>query len=156
MKAREMMSTDPVCCTPENTIAEAAQLMKQNDCGCLPVVEDLASKKLVGTITDRDIACRCVAEGKAADTPVREAMSPDPSCCGPEDDVSDVSRIMQERQVRRVPVIDEQGCCVGMIAQADLANSAKSRTVADVVEKVSTPTSRERSDSDAGRRPDQR
>ena len=156
MKAREIMSSDPVCCTPENTIAEAAQLMKENDCGCLPVVEDLESKKLVGTITDRDIACRCVAEGKGTETPVREAMSPDPSCCGPEDDVSDVSRIMQERQVRRVPVIDEQGCCVGMIAQADLANSAKSRTVADVVEKVSTPTSRERSDSEAGRRPDQR
>ena len=156
MKAREIMSTSPACCTPENTIAEAAQLMKQNDCGCVPVVEDLESKKLVGTITDRDIACRCVAEGKGTETPVREAMSSDPSCCGPEDDVSEVSRIMQERQVRRVPVIDEQGCCVGMIAQADIAQSAKMRTVAEVVEKVSSSTSRERSESDTGRRPDHR
>lgn len=155
MKAKDLMTADPVCCTPEDTVERAAQLMAENDCGCVPVVEDLETKKIVGTITDRDIACRCIGEGKGPDTSVREAMSEDPSCCGPEDDIRDVERIMSERQVRRVPVIDDRGCCVGMIAQSDLAREEK-QTAADVVEDVSRQTSRSRADADVGRRPDSR
>lgn len=153
MKAREVMTENPACCTPEDSVQHAAKLMAENDCGCVPVVEDQQSKKLVGTVTDRDLACRCLAEGKSADTPVREAMSPDPSCCGPDDDVKMVERIMADRQVRRVPVIDEQGCCVGMIAQSDLARETGAGRV---VKEVSEPTHRPRSESDAGRRPESR
>ena len=155
MKARDLMTSDPACCTPNDTVEKAAQLMTDNDCGCLPVVENLETKKIVGTVTDRDIACRCIGEGKGPETTVREAMSPDPSCCRPEDDLREVERIMAERQVRRVPVVDDNGCCVGMIAQSDLAREEK-RRAAGVVQDVSQPTSTPRTDADAGRRPEGR
>ena len=157
MNARELMTENPACCTPDDTVEQAARLMKENDCGCVPVVEDLESKKLLGTITDRDIACRCMAEGKGPETPVREAMSEDPSCCGPEDSVEDVERIMEERQVRRVPVIDDEGCCIGMVSQADLARGRRDeREVGEMVEKISRPSRGSRDEADAGHRPESR
>jgi CBS domain-containing protein len=71
-----MMTTDPACCTPETTAREAALLVREHDCGCIPVVEG-DSRRLVGVVTDRDIACRCVAEGKGAETPIlRAAFTP--------------------------------------------------------------------------------
>jgi CBS domain-containing protein len=136
------MTAQPACCTPDETIREAAQLMREHDCGCIPVVEDKESKRLVGVVTDRDIACRCTAEGKGPDTPVREAMSRNARSCGPNDDLKTVEKIMAEAQVRRVPVVDAQGCCVGMIAQADLAldhRAASDSEVAKVVEQISVP-----------------
>lgn len=154
MKARELMTGNPVCCTPDDSVQHAARLMKEHDCGCLPVVEDLESRKLLGTITDRDIACRCTAEGKGSETPVREAMSEEPSCCTPDDSAEDVARIMEERQVRRVPVIDDEGCCVGMISQADLARGRENdRRTGELVERVSERSRGARADSDSGRRP---
>jgi CBS domain-containing protein len=116
--------------------------MREHDCGCIPVVEDKESNRLVGVVTDRDIACRCTAEGKGPDTPVREAMSRDPRCCGPNDDLEAVEKIMAEEQVRRVPVVDARGCCVGVIAQADLAldhRAVSDSEVGKVVERISVP-----------------
>lgn len=142
VKARELMTSDPACCTPDQTIREAAGMMRDCDCGCIPVVEDNASRKLVGVVTDRDIAVRAIAVGKGSDTPVRDVMSVGPRCCGPEDDISSVERIMTEEQVRRVPVVDAQGCCVGMVSQADLAlndRAASEKEVGRVVEKISEP-----------------
>lgn len=142
MKAHELMTVEPACCTPDQTVQEAAELMRDNDCGCVPVVEDTKANRIVGLVTDRDITCRCIAEGKGPDTLVREAMSSDPKCCGPDDDVDTVERIMVEAQVRRVPVVDARGCCVGIIAQADLAlneRAASDRDVGRVVEQISTP-----------------
>jgi CBS domain-containing protein len=142
MNARELMTAQPACCTPEDTIQQAAQLMRDHDCGCIPVVEDVESKRLVGVITDRDITCHCTAEGKGPKTRVKDAMTPDPSFCRPEDDVEAVERIMAEEQVRRVPVVDERGACVGMIAQADLAlnrAAASDSEVGKVVERISEP-----------------
>jgi CBS domain-containing protein len=142
MKASELMTAQPACCTPEDTIRVAAHLMREHDCGCIPVVEDKESNRLVGVVTDRDIACRCTAEGKGPETPVKEAMSPDPKCCGTDDDVDTVEKIMAEEQVRRVPVVDREGCCVGMIAQADLALNARAASdseVGRVVERISEP-----------------
>lgn len=141
MKAQDLMTTNPACCTQGSTVREAAQLMRDHDCGCVPVVEG-DSKRLVGVVTDRDIACRCIAEGKSSETPVREIMTPKPQCCHPEDDVAAVEQIMIEAQVRRVPVVDAKDRCVGMIAQADLALSseaASDREVGRVVERISEP-----------------
>lgn len=152
MQAREIMTAGPACCTPQDTAQDAARKMVENDCGCLPVVEDMDSKRITGVVTDRDLAARGLAEGKGADTPVRELMSANPSCCGPEADVDQVERILSERQVRRVPVIDEEDRVVGIIAQADLARSraASDDETGRVVERISEPTDRPRSESDAG------
>lgn len=155
MKAREIMSENPACCTPEDTAQTAARLMVENDCGCLPVVTDTESKEMVGVVTDRDLTARGTAEGRSPDTPVREMMSGNPSYCTPDDDVEEVERIMSERQVRRVPVIDGGGCCVGMIAQADLARNerdASDHEVRQTVERISEPTGRPRAEADVGAR----
>ena len=142
MKARELMTADPTCCTPEDTIQQAAQLMRDHDCGCITVVEDEEGKRLVGVITDRDIAIRCTAEGKGPQTRIKDALSPHAKSCGPDDDVEAVERIMTGDRVRRVPVVDQRGSCVGMIAQADLAlnhEAASQSEVAKVVERISEP-----------------
>ena len=142
MKAQDLMTTEPACCTPESTAREAARLMREHDCGCIPVVEG-DSKQLVGVVTDRDIACRCVAEGGGADTPVREIMTRDPQSCHPEDDVVAVEQIMMQALIRRVPVVDAKGSCIGMIAQADLAlndEAASDSEIGRVVERISEPS----------------
>jgi CBS domain-containing protein len=142
MIAREVMTTDPACCTPADSVREAARLMREHDCGCIPVVEDQGARKLVGVVTDRDIAMRCVCEGEPPETAVRHAMSADPSCCAPEDEVETARRIMEERQVRRVPVVDGDGCCVGMISQADLArndDAVSNRQMGRTLERISEP-----------------
>ena len=142
LKARELMSAQPACCTPDDTIQKAARLMRDNDCGCIPVVEDTKTNRLTGVITDRDIALRCTAEGKGPRTLVREAFSRDLKTCSSDDDIQAIEKIMAEEQVRRVPVVDDGGCCVGMISQADLAlnsNAASESEVGRVVESISAP-----------------
>jgi CBS domain-containing protein len=155
MKAQELMTGNPACCTPNDPVERAAKLMANTDCGCLPVVSDMESKEIVGVVTDRDLACRCLGEGKGAETPVAEVMSASPSCCTPDSDIDEVERIMAERQVRRVPVVDENNCCVGMIAQADLAraDAESSRNVRRTVERISEPTDAPRANTEAGVRP---
>lgn len=142
MQVKEIMSRDPQCCTPDDTLRNAARLMADHDCGCLPVVEETERKGVVGVITDRDITVRGVAKGKSPDSKVNDVMSPSPSCCKADDDIEEVERIMTERQVRRVPVIDSDGRVVGIIAQADLARdnrAASDREVGRIVEKISEP-----------------
>lgn len=159
MKAQDIMTANPACCTPDDTAQDAARLMAEHDCGCLPVVEDTQTNRLVGVVTDRDLAVRGLAEGRSTDTPVRELMSTGPSCCHPEDDVAEVEKIMAERQVRRVPVIDRAGCCVGMVAQADLARddqAVSDREVGRTIERISEPTREARRESDVGVQPEQR
>ena len=141
MKAQELMTKTPASCTPESTVREAAQLMLEHDCGCIAVVEK-DTTRLIGVVTDRDIACRCVAQGGGPETRVKEVMTTDPRSCHPEDDVAAVEQIMMQAQVRRVPVVDGRGDCVGMIAQADLA--VRDRAVSEselgrVVERISEP-----------------
>lgn len=142
MKAGELMTGSPACCTPEDSIQRAAELMRSCDCGCVPVVESSESKRLIGVVTDRDLAVRALAQGKGPETVVREVMSKTVHTCNPDDDVATVERIMVTHQVRRVPVVDTEGNCLGMIAQADLAlNSAAAsdREVGRVVEQISEP-----------------
>ena len=155
MRAQEVMTENPACCTPQDSVQDAARKMVDMDCGWLPVVSDMESKEIVGVVTDRDLACRCLGEGKGADTRVSEVMSASPSCCTPDSDLDEVERIMSERQVRRVPVVDQNNCCVGMIAQADLARADQesSRDVRRTVERISEPTQTPRANADVGVRP---
>jgi CBS domain-containing protein len=160
MEAHEIMTLEPACCTPDQTVRDAARLMQEHDCGCIPVVEDARARRLVGVVTDRDLACRCLAAGLGPETTVAEVMSVSPSCCAPDDDVQFVERIMEERQVRRVPVIDGRGSCVGMVSQADLVRAAErsaqvsDREVARMVERVSAPLLSARRETDVGLRLD--
>ena len=138
MKAEDIMTPDPACCAPDDKVSEAARLMADNDCGQIPVTDE--SGKLVGVITDRDIACRCVAEGKPSDTPVSEIMSSTPVTVTPDTSVEECCGKMEDNQVRRLPVVDESGKCCGMVSQADIAQSAAKEDTGELVREVSEPT----------------
>jgi CBS domain-containing protein len=136
------MTPDPACCTPNSTAREAAVLMRDNDCGSLPVVESESSRRLVGTVTDRDLAIRGLAEGKGPDTMIGDLMTNGPTTAGPEDEVEVVRDVMIAQQVRRVPVVDEDGMVVGIVAQADIAReegAASDQEVGRIVEAISDP-----------------
>ena len=144
MRVKQIMTPDPASCTPETSVGEAATLMRDNDCGSIPVVENTTSSRLVGTVTDRDLAIRVLAAGKGPDVQVREVMTPDPVTCVPEDEVEDLRQVMIERQVRRIPVVDTDGKLVGIVAQADIARedgAASDREVGRIVEAISEPRS---------------
>lgn len=141
MTARDIMTSDPQCVTPQDTLQKAAQLMRDVNVGLVPVVESNGSKKLVGVVTDRDITIRHVAEGHSgSDHQVREAMSSSGIVtCSPDDDVQKVMKAMAGAQVRRVPVV-EGGELVGIIAQADLAlDTGEDSAVGETVEQISKP-----------------
>lgn len=144
MRVKEIMTPDPACCTPDTTAREAAILMRDHDCGSIPVVGDSNGKRLIGTVTDRDLAVRGLARGLGPDTPVRDLMTDDPVTCVPEDEVEDVRQVMVQELVRRVPVVDVDGVLVGIVAQADIAReegAASDREVGRIVEAISEPRS---------------
>jgi CBS domain-containing protein len=142
MKAQDIMSRNPSCVTPDTSIADAARLMKEENVGVVPVVESESSKKLVGVLTDRDIAVRAVAEGRdGATTSVGHIMTSDVRTTAPTDSVKEVMDLMGSEQVRRVPVVDERGALVGIIAQADIVLEAKDNKEAEkTIEKISQPS----------------
>ena len=143
MKVQDIMTGEPRSLTPESSAREAAQLMKEMDTGVIPVVESTSSKKLVGVVTDRDIAIRLVAEGKDADCRVSEVMSSGRlATCGPTDDVDRVMETMSREQVRRIPIVDERGSLVGIVAQADIVRKADDKKAERTVEKISEPDKR--------------
>lgn len=141
MKARELMTRDPECVTREDTLQRAASIMRDRDIGAVPVVADSGSRKLVGIVTDRDIAVRHVAEGHNGECRVEEAMSSGRVATAREDDdVSRVMELMRENKVRRIPVVGENEEVIGMIAQADLALEARDDSeVERTVERISEP-----------------
>ena len=142
MKAQDIMSKDPICVTPETSLADAARLMKDENIGVVPVVDAEGSRRLVGILTDRDIAIRAVAEGRdGATTSVGHIMTSDVRTSTPSDSVNDVMELMGREQVRRIPVVDDGGALVGIIAQADIVLEAKDDKRAEkTVEQISQPT----------------
>jgi CBS domain-containing protein len=142
MKAQDIMSENPTCVTPDTSLVDAARLMKQENIGVVPVVESANSKKLVGVLTDRDIAVRAVAEGRdGANTSVGHVMTSNVRTSITTDSVNDVMDLMGREQVRRVPVVDERGALVGIISQADIVLEAKDNKRAErTVEQISQPT----------------
>ncbi len=142
MKVRDVMTPDPACCLGNTTSREAAGLMRDHDCGAIPVVESMETRKLVGIVTDRDLAVRGLAEGKGPDTPVRELMTEAPIGADLDDEIETVREVMIREQVRRVPVLGRNNAVVGIIAQADLARedaAASDREVGRIVEAISEP-----------------
>ena len=130
------MTPDPQCCTAEQTLNEVAQMMVECNCGEIPIVD--ADKKLVGVVTDRDIVCRVVAVGKnPAAVTAQEAMTEPVISVGLESSLEAVMAKMEQHQIRRVPVVDLDGCCRGIIAQADVALMAKEQDTGELVRAVS-------------------
>jgi CBS domain-containing protein len=138
MKAQDIMTEKPACCTTESNLQQAAQMMVDCDCGEIPVTE---GSRLVGVVTDRDIACRAVAKGRdPLRTTVGEIMST-PVMTVPEDaDLDECCRVMEAAQVRRVPVVDRAGNCRGIVSQADIARRGSESKAGEVVRDVSRPS----------------
>ena len=142
MKIEDLMTRNPASVTPADTAQDAARMMKDHDCGALPVVESAGEKRLVGMITDRDIAIRGVGQGRGPEALVRDLMTDGPDAASAGDDVSKIEQIMTRHQVRRVPVIDANNRLVGIVSQADLARNdraASDKRVGKVVEEISRP-----------------
>lgn len=141
MLVKEIMTENPACCTADTSLQEVAKMMVDNDCGCIPVVEDTAHNKPIGTITDRDICCRSVAEGKnPLEMSASDVMTKNVITVTPDTSVEDCCNTMEDNQIRRVVVIDDNGSCCGMVAQADIANNASDNKTAEVVQEVSKAT----------------
>jgi len=141
MIAREIMTENPAVVAQDDSIVRAAALMRDQDVGMLPVVSDTQSMRLAGIITDRDVVVRHVAEC-TGDCPVKAHMSSDDiATVTDEDDAGTVLDLMQSRQIRRVPVVDNSGRLVGVIAQADIAVSDEipQEDVAETVKEISMP-----------------
>lgn len=141
MKASDMMTRSPKCVTRDDTVQNAAVLMRDLDVGFIPVVDDHDSCRLVGVLTDRDIAIRCVADGyEPGDTVGSYMTSGYIARVDPEATVEEVIEQMQSRQLRRVAVVEGDDRLVGVIAQADLATeNHDSREVANTLARVSEP-----------------
>jgi CBS domain-containing protein len=133
---RETMTSNPTSIRPDLPVAEAARLMRSEEVGSLPVVD---GDRLVGVVTDRDIAIRLVAEGKNPEsTSVQEIHSSEPVTAGPDQDLDEVLEEMARHQVRRVPVVDN-GRLIGIVAQADVSREAERRETGELVQEVSEP-----------------
>lgn len=136
MKVKDAMTTNVVLARPDHTIAEAARLMAQCDAGVLPVGDN---DRLVGMITDRDIAIRAVAEKLPHDTPVRDVMSKEVLYCFEDESIEHVAQSMGEQQVRRLPVLNREKRLVGIVSLGDLATIARSRTAGEAIAQISRP-----------------
>ena len=140
--ARDVMTPDPACCTPGTTLDEVAKLMSHNDCGEIPIVDQL--DHIVGGVTDRDIVTRVVAEGKNPIAYTAEACMSGPVITVRADArLDEVVATMEEHQIRRVPVVDERESCIGIISQADVSRAGGTKDVANLVREVSRDTGRE-------------
>ena len=130
------MTTDPACCQPQTPVNEIAQLMREHNCGEIPVTG--ADNRLVGVVTDRDIVVRVVAAGKnPSGCTAEECMTTSPVTVRLDDSLSVAIEAMEKHQIRRVPVVDGDGKCVGIIAQADVARDAEPRQTGELVKEVS-------------------
>ena len=138
-KVHEVMTDRPRVVTPETPVSEAAQLMKNDDIGSLPILD---GEQLAGMVTDRDIVIRAVAEGKdPRGMPVREVASRELVTVNADEELSRALQLMASQQVRRLPVVDDDGRLVGILAQADVAVEAKEKDVGEMVEEISkSPT----------------
>jgi CBS domain-containing protein len=132
---QEAMTSNPKTVTGDQTVIDAARIMKQEDAGIIPIVD---GQKLVGVITDRDITITVVAEGKdPQSTKVTEVASRDLVTIDPQQDLDEALRLMARHQVRRLPVVEEDGRLVGILAQADVAREGDDSKTGEVVEKIS-------------------
>jgi CBS domain-containing protein len=140
MQVKDLMTRNPACCTTNSPLQEVAQMMVDCNCGEIPVVDSLDSMHPIGAITDRDITCRTVAKGLNPLIMTAESCMTRP-CVTISADASldECCKLMEENLIRRIPVVDDNGRCCGIISQADLATTVD-RVAAEVLRHVSQPT----------------
>ena len=141
MKISELMTKDPSCCTKDTTPTDAANMMINCDCGQLPVCDSTDGNNIIGVITDRDIVCRAVAEGKDMNkTTVGECMST-PAVTGQSTmSLDDAIALMEFNMIRRLPIMDTDGCVCGIVSLSDIACKSDGSKVDEMVREVSRPT----------------
>ena len=139
MQCSEIMTRDPKCCVPTDSVMKAAQLMKSQDVGPILIVADKDGRKLTGIITDRDLTIKIIAEARdPITTRLKEVMSDNVVTCKESDEVDQVLKLMEDNQVRRIPVVDQDNHLLGIIAQADVATRlGNPGTTGRVVEQIS-------------------
>jgi CBS domain-containing protein len=139
----DVMTMDPTCCTTSDLVTRAAQIMRDEDVGSIPVVDDATSKHLVGIVTDRDLVLQVLAEGKdVGSTTVEQVMTRNPITCRPDEDIQNAFDRMAQHQVRRIPVVDGRDRVMGIISQGDLATRLdRPEKFEKAVEQISQPVS---------------
>lgn len=142
MQVREIMTANPACCTADTPLRDVARAMVDHDCGEIPVVRSSSDKTLIGVVTDRDIVCRLIATGRNPLELTAEACMSSPVVAVREStQLEECTKIMEDSQIRRMPVVDGGGRCCGIVSQADIAKYGSRRLVADLVKDVSQPGS---------------
>ncbi len=136
----DVMTPEPTVVSAQDTVKSAAEIMKIEDVGAVPVVEDVNSRKLIGMITDRDIVVNVIAEGGDVNTKIEQVMSRNPVTCRGDEDVVNALDRMGQHQIRRIPVVDSKDRVVGIISQADIATRVDlPEKTANVLENISQP-----------------
>ncbi len=140
MTVREVMTPNPVCCVPGDTAQSVAKIMCEHNVGSMPVVVDQQSRKLTGIITDRDLCCSIIAQGlDPKNTTIQKYMRQNPVACRDGENLDGCEQAMQQHQIRRIPVVDGDGRCIGIVAQADLALKDRPEKVSKTVADISRP-----------------
>jgi CBS domain-containing protein len=142
MQVREIMTADPACCTADTPLPEVARMMVDRDCGEIPVVENKSSRVPIGVVTDRDIVCRTVANGiNPVELTAADCMTKPIVTVTPDMSLEECCHIMEDKLIRRLPVVDDRGSCVGIVAVADIALHTGKNVAGHIVKEVSEPTS---------------
>ena len=136
MHVKDIMSADFKLASPQTTLREAAELMRDGDYGYLPIGD---SEKLKGAVTDRDIVIRAVATGLGADTPVSEIMSESIIYCFEDDDIREAADMMKREQIRRLAVLNDSKRLVGIITLGDIARADEQRLAGEIELQVAQP-----------------
>ena len=136
MKIKDVMTPGAETIGPDAKLTDVARKMKELDVGVLPVVDD---SRVLGVVTDRDLVVRGLAEDGAGRNPVREVMSGEAKTCAEQDDLTQAAKLMEQHQIRRLVVTDEQGSVSGMLSLGDLADKAKDPAVVEIFKAVSQP-----------------
>lgn len=142
MQIRELMTSEPACCTPDTPIEEVAQMMLDCDCGMIPIVAGDDTNRPVGAITDRDIVCRSLANGEnPLEMTAGDLMTANPVTIDQNAAHNEAMSLMENNKIRRLLVTDDNGECIGVLSQADLATWTSEQEVGEVVQHVSQPGS---------------
>ncbi|WP_053234216.1 CBS domain-containing protein [Sandaracinus amylolyticus] len=137
-KVRDIMTRSPACCSASTSLEEVARMMIVHDCGEIPVLDDVGTP--IGVVTDRDIACRTVAQGKnPLEMTAGQVMSSPCVTVNVDDSIHECCEVLESNMIRRVPVVDSKGRCCGIVSQADVARAGDEHETAELLREISRP-----------------